>query len=70
MNKIIIVPAASIINGIIIGLMLFYIFKTPSALWFCMISVAAGEFAVILLGVLVFHTIEKTNKKFIDLLEE
>ncbi|MCL1858278.1 MAG: QueT transporter family protein [Oscillospiraceae bacterium] len=69
-NKIIIAPAAAIINGIIIGLMLFYIFKVPYALWFCMISVAAGEFAVVLIGVLVFHAVEKNNKRFIDLLRE
>ena len=69
-NKIIIAPVAAIINGVIIGLMLFYIFESPSALWICMASVAIGEFAVILIGALVFHTIEKTNKKFIDLLKD
>ena len=69
-NKIIIAPIAAIINGVIIGLMLFYIFKVPYALWFCMASVAIGEFAVVLVGVLVFHTIERTNKKFIDLLKD
>jgi len=68
-KKIIITPAAAIINGVIIGLMLHYIFEVPNALWFCMVSVAIGEFAVVLAGVLAFAVIEKSNKKFINMLE-
>jgi uncharacterized membrane protein len=68
-KKIIIIPAAAIINGIIIGLMLHYIFEMPYALWYCMVSVAIGEFVVVLVGVLAFTGIEKTNKKFIDILK-
>ena len=69
-QKIIAAPAAAIINGVIIGLMLYYAFGVPYSLWLCMASVALGEFVVVLVGVLVFHTIEKTNKKFIDLIKE
>jgi len=69
-NKIVIAPAAAIINGIVIGLMLYYIFDEPGAFWFIMSTVAIGEFAVVLVGVLAFAGIEKTNKKFIDLLKE
>jgi len=69
-NKIIIAPAAAIINGVIIGLMLKFIFNEPGAFWYIMSTVALGEFAVVLVGVLAFHTVEKTNKKFINLLKE
>jgi len=69
-KKIIIAPAAAIINGIVIGLMLHYIFEVPYALWFCMFSVAVGEFAVVLTGVLLFTGIEKINPKFINMLKD
>ena len=68
-KKIIIAPAAAIINGIVIGLMLHYIFDVPYALWFCMFSVAVGEFAVVVTGVLIFTGIEKMNPKFINILK-
>ena len=68
-NKIIIAPAAAAINGIVIGLMLHYIFEVPYALWFCVASVALGEFAVVLAGVLAFAGIEKVNPQFIDMLK-
>ena len=68
-KKIIAAPVAAIINGVIIGLMLHYIFEVPDVtLWGCMASVAIGEFAVILVGVLIFTGIEKTNKRFIKIL--
>ena len=69
-NKIVIAPAAAIINGVIIGLMLKFIFDEPGALWFIMATVAIGEFAVVLAGVLAFAGIEKSNKKFVNLLKE
>jgi len=53
----------------VIGLMLYYIFKEPAALWFIMITVAFGEFVVVLAGTMLFAGIEKTNKKVIDLLK-
>jgi len=68
-NKWIIAPAAAVINGVVIGLMLYYIFKEPAALWFIMITVAFGEFVVVLAGTMLFAGIEKTNKKVIDLLK-
>ena len=68
-NKIIIAPAAAIINGIIIGLMLYFIFEESYALWFIMANVAAGEFVVVLAGVLAFTGIEKINPKFINLIK-
>ena len=69
-KKIIIAPAAAIINGVIIGLMLYFIFEVPYALWFCMVSVSIGEFVVVLAGVLVFAGIEKTNPKLITMLDK
>ena len=69
-KKIIIAPAAAIINGIVIGLMLYYIFEVPYALWFCIFSVAVGEFAVVGIGVLLFSGIEKINPKFINILKD
>ena len=68
-KKIIIAPAAAVINGVVIGLMLYYIFEIPEALLVCMIDVAIGEFAVVLLGVLIFAGIEKTNPKVIDIIK-
>jgi len=69
-NRIVIAPAAAIINGIIIGLMLKFIFEEPGTFWFIMSTVALGEFVVVLAGVLVFAGIEKTNKNIINLLKE
>ena len=69
-NKIVIAPAAAIVNGVIIGLMLYFIFEEPGAPWFIMSTVAIGEFVVVLIGVLAFTGIEKTNKKFINLLKD
>ena len=68
-SRIIIAPAAALVNGIIIGLMLYFIFDEPGALWFIISTVAAGEFAVVLAGVLIFTGLEKNNRKFIDLLK-
>ena len=68
-NKIIIAPAAAVINGLVIGFMLHYVFEVPYALWFCMASVALGEFAVVLAGVLAFSGIEKINPKFIYMIK-
>ena len=71
-NKIIIAPAAAVINGVVIGLMLYYLvpedFGTP--LWFIMSSVAIGEFAVVLTGTLAFAGIEKINKRVINMIKE
>jgi uncharacterized membrane protein len=69
-NKIIIAPAAAVINGIVIGLMLYFIFEEPYSLLLIMANVAIGEFAVVLIGVLAFAGIEKTNPKFIDMIKE
>ena len=69
-NRFIIAPVAAIVNGIIIGLMLYYIFEEPAALWFIMATVAIGEFVVVLVGVLAFAGIEKTNPKLIDMLKD
>ena len=68
-NKYMIAPAAALINGVVIGLMLYYIFGVPYALWFCMLSVAIGEFVVVLAGVTVFSGIENISPKFIDMIK-
>jgi len=68
-TKKIIAPAAAIVNGLVIGAMLRYIFAEPGAFWAIGLSVAVGEFAVVLAGVLTFAGIEKTNKKFIEFLK-
>jgi len=69
-NKLVIIPAATVINGVIIGLMLYYFIPEDlGALWFIMTTVAIGEFTVVLIGVLAFTGIEKVNKKFIDMLK-
>ena len=69
-NKIVIAPAAAIINGVIIGLMLYYIFEEPGAFWFIMATVAIGEFTVVLVGVIAFTGIEKINPGFINILRK
>jgi len=70
-NKIIIAPAAAIINGVIIGLMLYYFIPDDlGALWFIMATVALGEFVTVFAGVLAFTAIEKTNQKLINMLKE
>jgi hypothetical protein len=69
-SKLIIAPAAAAINGVVIGLMLRYIFEVPYALPFCMASVALGEFVVVLAGVMIFSGIEKINPKFIDMIKQ
>ncbi|MCL2096220.1 MAG: QueT transporter family protein [Oscillospiraceae bacterium] len=70
-NRIVIAPAAAVINGVIIGLMLYYLVPDDFgvSLPYIMSSVAAGEFAVVLTGVLAFAGIEKTNPKFIDMIK-
>jgi len=67
-NKIIIAPAAAVINGIIVGIELNYAFGEPLLL--SMATVAIGEFVVVLIGVLAFTGIEKVNRKFIDMIKE
>jgi uncharacterized membrane protein len=69
-TKIIIAPAAALINGVVIGLMLYFIFEEPAALWFIMATVAAGEFAVVLAGVIAFAGLEKKNPGFIKIIKE
>jgi uncharacterized membrane protein len=69
LKKINAVLAASVFNGVIIGLMLRYIFDEPAALWFIMVTVALGQLAVVLAGVLIFTGIEKTNPRFIDIIK-
>jgi len=68
-NKMIIAPAAAAINGIVIGAMLYFVFDEPGSFWFMALSVAAGEFAVVLAGVLIFSGLEKSNRKFIEFLK-
>ena len=83
LRKIIAAPAAAIINGVVISFMFYYFvpdvceyaleimpdfMSASSLLLFMFISVAIGEFAVVLLGVLVFAGIEKANPKIIDML--
>ena len=70
-NKIAIIPAATVINAVIIGLMLYYFIPDDfGALWFIMATVAIGEFTVVLIGVLAFSGIEKVNSKFIDMIRD
>jgi uncharacterized membrane protein len=69
-NKIIIAPAAALINGLIIGSMLYFIFEEPYSIGFIMANVAIGEFAVVLLGVLAFSALEKTNPKVINIIKD
>ena len=66
MKKAAAVVAASLFNGVIIGLMLSYIFGEPGALWFIMATVALGQLAVVLAGALMFSGAEKTNPGFIE----
>ena len=69
-KKIIAAPAAAIINGVVIGLMLVYLIPEDfGALWFVMLTVAAGEFAVVLAGTLAFAGIEKINPRFISMIK-
>ena len=70
-KKIVLVPAASIINGVIIGLMLYYLvdYDFGAPLWLIMANVAFGQFVVVLAGVLIFTGIEKTNPKFINIIK-
>ena len=68
-NKMAIAPAAALVNGIVIGGMLCFLFDEPGSFWFIMATVAAGEFAVVLAGVLIFAGLEKNNRKFIDFLK-
>ncbi|MCL2771949.1 MAG: QueT transporter family protein [Oscillospiraceae bacterium] len=67
-NKKFIALAAGVINGIIIGMELYFVLNLNLIL--SMIYVAVGEFVVVLIGVLVFTGIEKVNRKFINLLRE
>ena len=59
---------AALINGVIIGIEIYYAFGEPLLL--SMATVAVGEFVVVQMGVLAFTGIEKTNQKFINLLKE
>ena len=69
-KKIIAAPAAAAINGAVIGLMLFYLIPEDfGALWFIMLTVAVGEFAVVLAGVLAFAGLEKMNPKVINIIK-
>ena len=68
-SKIIIAPAAALINGLIIGLMLYFIFEEPYSILFIMANIAAGEFVVVLIGVLAFAWIEKTNPQVISMIK-
>lgn len=68
-NKAAIAPAAAIVNGAAIGLMLYFIFEEPGSFWVMALTVAIGEFAVVLAGVLIFSGLEKSNRKFIDFIK-
>ena len=69
-NKFVIAPAAGIINGVMIGAMLYiFIIDEPPAIIILMASVAVSCFAVALAGVLAFTGIEKTNPRFIGMIK-
>lgn len=58
-----------IFNGIIVGLILFYIGEVPIPLYLLMFYVAAGEFIVVsIIGVVLFKQLEK-NEGFLNLIE-
>ena len=67
-DKKIIAFAAAVINGIVIGLELYFVLNLNLIL--SMVYVAAGEFVVVLIGTLIFAGIEKVSPKFISLLRE
>ena len=71
-NKIAIAPAAGIINGLIIGAMIYILDAVgdPLAGIIIMGSVAISVFAVVLIGVLIFAGIEKTNPRIIKIIRE
>ena len=59
--------AAALINGIIIGLELYFVFGEPLLL--SMGTVAVGEFVVVQMGVVAFAGIERANPKFTNMLK-
>ena len=70
LKKINAVLAGAVFNGVIIGLMLYYLVDYDfGALWFIMATVALGQFVVLLFGALLFTAIEKTNPGFIDMVK-
>jgi len=70
-RKIIIAPAAAIINGIIIGAMINILMgiSEPTEILAVMGSVAFFVFIVVLIGVLAFAAIERKNPNFINMLK-
>ena len=70
-NKLIIAPAAAVINGLIIGMMIYVLDAVgdPFAGMMIMGSVAFGVFIVVLAGVLAFAGIEKKNPRLITMIK-
>jgi len=69
-SRLVIAPAAAVINGGMIGAMLYIaVIPEPPALIILMASVAVSCFIVALIGVLAFTGIEKTNPKLIDMIK-
>ena len=71
-SKLVIAPAAGIINGIIIGAMINIIvgISDPAAGLATMASVAFFVFIVVLIGVAGFTAIEKKNPAFVNMLRK
>ena len=72
-NKIAIAPAAAVINGLIIGAMIYILDTTvsgPMAGIAIAGSVAFGVFAVVLAGVLAFAGLERTNPKVMGMIKD
>jgi len=69
-RKWVIAPAAGIVNGIIIGAMLYILDIIPDmALIPIMAGVALGVFAATLMGVVLFAGLEKKTPKFMEMIK-
>ena len=71
-NKLAIAPAAAVINGLIIGAMIYILDAVGDPLAGIAIagSVAFGVFAVVLAGVLAFTGLERTNPRIIVMIKD
>ena len=62
-------PVCAVITGIMIGLMLYFLYEVPINLFIIMISVGFGELVMVILGVAIFKIIEKRYNYFYQMLE-
>ena len=69
-NRHLIAITAAVINGIVIGAVIYFMSEEPIVLVLAMATVAVGEFVAVLTGVLLFMGVEKINLKFINLLKD